>query len=180
MHRRVSRYQRSGVAWCTDEYRANAQEICKRLNQLRSTEIVSWLQYKQHAYMGVSMVGKAVAGEFLEHADEELEHADRLARRIQALGGVPVFDPDEIAQQADKMRVAPSQGATLKEMIEADLELERRQVQVYTAFIREIGDTDVVTRRLLEDILEATENHAAEMNDLLQPRAVADGGQRAG
>jgi bacterioferritin len=152
----------------TDEYLADPEQVCARLNELRSTEIVSYLQYKQHAYMAVSMVGQAVVGEFVEHANEELVHADRLARRIQALGGVPVFDPEEIARYVDKMKISPAMGSSLKEMVQEDLDLERRQVQVYTSFIREIGDTDVVTRRLLEDILEATEDHATEMHDLLQ------------
>ena len=155
----------------TDEYHADPEKVCERLNQLRSTELVSYLQYKQHAYMAVSLMGPGVATEFIEHSNEELEHADKLAKRIQALGGVPIFDPQEIARQITGLHVTPAQGATLEDMVREDLELERTQVKAYTAFIREIGDKDIVTRRLLEDILEATEDHAAEMYDLLQSRA---------
>ena len=155
----------------TDEYHADPEKVCERLNQLRSTELVSYLQYKQHAYMAVSLMGPGVADEFIEHSNEELEHADKLAKRIQALGGVPIFDPQEIARQITGLHVTPAQGATLEDMVREDLELERTQVKAYTAFIREVGDKDIVTRRLLEDILEATEDHAAEMYDLLQSRA---------
>ena len=155
----------------TDEYHADPEKVCERLNQLRSTELVSYLQYKQHAYMAVSLMGPGVADEFIEHSNEELEHADKLAKRIQALGGVPIFDPQEIARQITGLHVTPAQGATLEDMVREDLELERTQVKAYTSFIREIGEKDIVTRRLLEDILEATEDHAAEMYDLLQQRA---------
>ncbi len=156
----------------TDEYHADPSQICTKLNQLRSTEIASYLQYKQHAYMAVSMLGPSVASEFIEHSDEELEHADRLARRIQALGGVPIFDPEEIARCIERMRIRPQSGTTLEDMVREDLDLERTQVRVYSALVREVGDRDIVTRRLLEDILEATEEHAAEMYDLLQNQAV--------
>ncbi len=162
----------------TEEYKADPRQVCERLNQMRSTEIVSYLQYKQHAYMAVGLVGPAVAGEFVEHAGEEIEHADRLAERIQALNGVPIFDPGEISRWAEKMRVKPAEGSTLEEMVREDLELERTQVRAYTSLIREIGDRDITTRRLLEDILEATEKHAAEMWDLLQSTADTRSGRQ--
>src|SRR5437667_8062070 len=95
----------------TEEYRGDVQRMIRRLNQLRSTEICSYLQYKQHAYMAVSLVAPGVRDEFLEHANEELKHADMLAERIQQLGGVPVFDPAEIAQKASQSHVSVTQGA---------------------------------------------------------------------
>jgi bacterioferritin len=56
-------------------------------------------------------------------------------------------------------------------MVREDLELERAQVNAYTAFIREVGFKDPTTRRLLEDILKDTEHHAAELRDMLSSRA---------
>ncbi|MES4792258.1 MAG: bacterioferritin, partial [Chloroflexota bacterium] len=90
--------------------------------------------------------------------------------RIQQLGGVPVYDPAEIARMAEKEHVRASQGSTVQEMLLEDLEVERRQVKAYTEFIREVGDKDIVTRRLLERILEDTEHHAAELADILSCR----------
>jgi bacterioferritin len=155
----------------TEEYRADVEAVIRRLNQLRSTEICSYLQYKQHAYMAVSLVAPGVRDEFLEHADEELKHADMLAERIQQLGGVPVFDPAEIAQKASQAHVSVAQGATVEEMVREDLDVERAQVNAYMAYIREIGFDDPTTRRILEDILKDTEHHAAELRDLLSRRA---------
>jgi bacterioferritin len=155
----------------TEEYQADVQRVIQRLNELRSTEICSYLQYKQHAYMAVSLVGPGVREEFVEHANEELRHADMLAERIQQLGGVPIFDPAEIAREASRVHVSVSQGATLEAMVREDLELERAQVNAYMAFIREVGFKDPTTRRMLEDILKDTEHHAAEMRDLLSCRA---------
>lgn len=156
----------------TPAYRADVKKVIERLNQLRSTEIVSYLQYKQHAYMVVSLVGPGLKEEFLEHAGQELKHADMLGERIQQLGGVPIYDLCEIANRAAEQKVKAEQGATVEQMVMEDLEVERIQVERYTNLIREIGDSDPVTRRMLEDILAQTEEHAAELRDLLMHRTL--------
>ncbi len=67
----------------TSEYQANPQKMIDELNQLRATEITSYLQYKQHAYMAVSLMSPGLKTEFQSHANQELTHADILADRIQ-------------------------------------------------------------------------------------------------
>ncbi len=67
--------------------------------------------------------------------------------------------------------VAPEQSATLTEMVVEDLILERQQIEVYTALIREIGDQDLVTRHVLLGILAETEKHASELADYLKRTA---------
>jgi bacterioferritin len=155
----------------TSEYRADPQELIVELNRLRATEIASYLQYKQHSYMAVSLLAPGLKGDFETHATLELEHADVLAQRIQQLGGVPVFSPREIAAQAAQEGVQPEQGSTLTDMVTENLFLERRQVMAYTALIRQVGDTDPTTRRLLVDILAVTEQHASELADYLKRSA---------
>jgi bacterioferritin len=97
-----------------------------------------------------------------------LEHADTLANRIQQLGGVPLFDLQELGGKAASIGIHPEQGTTLIEMVSENLMLERRQVEAYSALIREIGDKDLVTRELLLDILQTTEQHASELADVLK------------
>jgi bacterioferritin len=155
----------------TREYKADAQRIVQALNRLRSTEIMSYLQYMQHQYMAVSLFSPSLKTEFQTHATQELDHADRLAERIQQLGGVPIYEPKEIAAKAANVGIVTEQGATLTEMVEEDLMLERQQIEVYTALIREIGDQDVVTRHVLIGILAETEKHASELADYLKRTA---------
>src|SRR3990170_7699127 len=40
----------------TGEYKADTQRVIQALNALRSTEIMSYLQYMQHQYMAVSLL----------------------------------------------------------------------------------------------------------------------------
>lgn len=81
--------------------------------------------------MAVSLLSPGLKSEFESHATQELEHADRLATRIQQLGGVPIFDLQEIAGKASDIRVHPKQGTTLREMVVENLQLERRQYELY-------------------------------------------------
>ncbi|HEU4685468.1 MAG TPA: ferritin-like domain-containing protein [Nitrospira sp.] len=152
----------------TKQYFARPEEVVQSLNRLRSTEITSYLQYKQHAYMAVSLFSPSLKPEFEAHAEHELAHADRLASRIQQLGGVPIFDLRELAGKAAAVGVHPEQGTTITEMVIENLLLERRQVEAYTALIRELGDKDLITREILLDILGETEQHASELSDFLK------------
>ncbi|MDJ0346766.1 ferritin-like domain-containing protein [Streptomyces sp. H10-C2] len=43
------------------------------------------------------LYSEPVAAEFLEHAQEEQIHADKLAQRIAQLGGEPDFDPETLS-----------------------------------------------------------------------------------
>ena len=81
----------------TDAYQADPQQVIAMLNQLRATEVTSYLQYKQHAYMAVSLFAPGLKNDFEAHATLELHHADLLAQRIQQLGGVPLYSPVDIA-----------------------------------------------------------------------------------
>jgi len=155
----------------TKEYKANSLQIVKELNRLRSTEITSYLQYKQHSYMAVSLLAPGLKKEFAAHAEQELQHADMLAERIQQLGGVPLYTLEEIAAKAAQAGVHPEQGPQLPDMVMENLLIERKQIEAYTALIREIGDKDLVTWQLLLSILEQTEQHASELADYLKRTA---------
>jgi bacterioferritin len=152
----------------TEAYQADPQQVIQTLNQLRATEVTSYLQYKQHAYMAVSLFAPGLKDDFEAHATLELQHADMLGQRIQQLGGVPLYSPVEIAAQAASVGVRPEQGPTLREMIMENLMLERQQVAAYTTIVRELGEGDPTTRRLLLEILADTERHASELADYLK------------
>jgi bacterioferritin len=121
--------------------------------------------------MAVSMLSPGLKSDFESHAATELQHADMLAERIQQLGGVPVYQPMEIASKAAEAGVRPHQGPTLTQMVIENLMLERQQVAAYTALIREVGDADPTTRHILMGILVDTEKHAAELSDYLKRTA---------
>ena len=147
------------------------------LNRLRATEVTSYLHYKQHASMAVSLFAPGLKNAFEAHALLELQHADLLAQRIQQLGGVPIYSPVAIAAQAASVGVRPEQGPTLREMIIENLMLERQQVAAYTTLVREIGERDPTTRRLLMEILRCKVPAASSRVAMLPRRGPDDGAE---
>src|SRR5947207_11594777 len=105
----------------TREYKADMEHVVRALNSLRSTEIMSYLQYMQHQYMAVSLLSPAMKTEFEAHATQELDHANRLADRVQQLGGVAMYDTKEMLSKSANVGVSPEQGVTLGEIVTYDL-----------------------------------------------------------
>ena len=149
----------------TEGYDADREEIIRLLNASLATELVCVLRYKRHYFMASGVKAQIAAAEFLEHATQEAEHADKLAERIVQLGGEPEFNPDLLSKNAHAQYVA---GNNLKEMVYEDLVAERIAVDSYREIIQYIGDKDPTTRRLFEEILAQEEEHADDMADILE------------
>lgn len=70
----------------TDDYGMNAKTAVKILNGALATELVCTLRYRQHSFVAKGINSEPIAREFLVHANEELAHADLIAKRIVQLG----------------------------------------------------------------------------------------------
>jgi bacterioferritin len=148
----------------TPAYRADPSQVIAVLNEVLATEIVCTLRYKNHYYMAQGIHGEAVAGEFLEHAREEEQHADLVAKRITELRGEPNLDPHGLATRA---HAEYRSCAKLDDMIREDLVAERIAVSTYSEIVRWLGDEDPTTRRMMEEILAKEEEHADDLARLL-------------
>ncbi len=148
----------------TSTYGLDKDKVVQILNEALATEIVCVLRYMHHYFMATGVHGKAAADEFKEHADEEREHADRLAERIQQLGGKPDFNPKSLLERSVSQYV---EGENLGDMIREDLIAERVVIDVYREMIKFFGEKDPTTRKLIEEILAAEEEHASDLSDLL-------------
>ncbi|MDH0746657.1 ferritin-like domain-containing protein [Pseudomonas sp. GD03842] len=148
----------------TEGYDADRETILRLLNESLATEWVCVLRYKRHYYMAKGVKAQVAADEFLEHANQEASHADKLAERIVQLGGEPELNPDLLSKNSHAQYVA---GNTLKEMVTEDLIAERIAIDSYREIIQYIGDKDPTTRRIFEEILAQEEEHADDMADIL-------------
>lgn len=149
----------------TEGYSADRETVLRLLNESLATELVCVLRYKRHYYMATGLKASVAATEFLEHAQQEAEHADLLAERIVQLGGEPEFNPDTLSKNSHAQYVA---GNSLKEMVYEDLVAERIAIDSYREIIQYIGEQDPTTRRIFETILAQEEEHADDMADILK------------
>ncbi|HSV69395.1 MAG TPA: ferritin-like domain-containing protein [Methylibium sp.] len=138
--------------------------VVRLLNAALATELVCALRYRRHHFTAHGLASPKIAEELLAHANEEMAHADRLARRIVQLGGQPDFSPKTLASRSH----APyDDSLDLKAMLTADLSAERVAVEIYGQLVALVGTTDPTTRRLLEDLLGEEQKHAEELEGWL-------------
>jgi bacterioferritin len=149
----------------TESYGADRETVVKLLNEALATELVCVLRYKRHYFMASGINAQSAAQEFLEHANEEQMHADRIAERIVQLRGEPNFSPDGLSSRSHAEYV---EGETLLDMIREDLVAERVAIDSYREMIQYLGDGDSTTRSMLEGILAVEEKHAEDMLSLIE------------
>jgi bacterioferritin len=135
------------------------------LNQVVATEMVCYLRYTQNAIVAQGIDREQVASMFTDHAAEELGHFQRVADRVNQLGGSPDMNPATLAERAQTDYATPSD-TDLQGMIRENLVAERIVIGAYAEIIRWLGTADPTSRRLIEDILKEEEDHADELNDL--------------
>ncbi|HEY1327135.1 MAG TPA: ferritin-like domain-containing protein [Casimicrobiaceae bacterium] len=149
----------------TESYGADRDTVVNVLNQALATEIVCVLRYKRHYFMAQGIDSEAVKDEFLQHAGEEQAHADQLSERIVQLGGEPDLNPDSLTARSHSQYV---EGTSLVDMIREDLVAERIAIDSYREIVEWLGTKDPTTRRIMEEILAKEEEHAEDLNSMLQ------------
>jgi bacterioferritin len=148
----------------TQGYQGDADQVCKVLNEALATELVCVLRYKAHYFAAQGINSEGVKAEFLQHANDEQNHADLLSERITQLNGTPNLNPEGLATRSHSEYATSDDLAT---MIKADLIAERIAIDTYGEIVRWLSDKDPTSRRLMETLLEKEEEHANDMHDLL-------------
>jgi bacterioferritin len=125
-------------------------DVIRALNAVLKNELTAINQYFLHSRMladwGLSRLAKTESDQSID----EMKHADKLAKRILLLGGLPNF------QDLGKLLI----GEHVKDVLGCDLKLEERSLPDLrngTALSERVGD--YVSRDLFVEILESEEEH---------------------
>ena len=134
----------------------------KKLNDMLNTaiarEIAVSIQYMWQHVMAKGINSAAVQNVFEETAIAEMKHAEKIAERLDYLGGVPTTKPDPIIV-----------GGTLNEMLTADKKAEEEAIKFYRQIIKMASDDgDTTTRLLFEETLAEEEEHHDTFSRLLE------------
>jgi bacterioferritin len=163
LRERARRNLSEGVV--TKTYGGDVKRTIEILQSVLATEIVCVLRYTMHAVTATGIASEGIKAEFAQHAKEEQAHMMAVAERIDQLGGSPNFNPEGLATRSASQY---AEGENLVDMIRENLIAERIAVDHYRELIRYFGDDDPSTRVMLEGILTVEEEHATDMQDLLQ------------
>ncbi|MGZ5201627.1 MAG: ferritin-like domain-containing protein [Telluria sp.] len=148
----------------TEGYQADREAVIAMLNDALATELLCVLRYKRHYYTVSGPNSAQMRAEFLEHAQQEQEHADRIAERIVQLNGSPNFNPATLTARS---HAEYDDSEDAQAMVRADLIAERVAIESYRQMIKAIGDKDPTTTDMLTEIMAVEEEHADDMRDLM-------------
>lgn len=145
----------------------DVSDLIRVLNEAYAEEWLAYYQYWIGAKLVTGQFKKGVEEEFLEHAKEELEHADMLANRILQLGGTPIINPDDFNKIAKCKYDSPLNEDTLS-LVTQNLNAERCAVGRYQGICEMCFGKDHETYRICEYILMQELEHEQEMEDFLR------------
>lgn len=97
------------------------EELIGILNEAITLEYTAAVQYNQHSMLLTGRDKLLFEDVFQHHAKESLGHAKMWGDRIVYLGGIPKGEVGSIKQSSD-----------VTELLEIDLEVEKRAVEIYT------------------------------------------------
>ncbi len=125
-------------------------KVIEWLNKALKGELTAINQYFLHSRLFEDWGLDRLAKKAYEESIEEMQHADKLIKRILFLGGLPNL------QDLDRLRI----GETPKETLECDLALEMDAIPMYRDAVEYCDQCrDYVSRDLFKAILEDEEGH---------------------
>lgn len=138
------------------------------LSHLNKAFADEWLAYYQY-WIGAKVVQgpmkENLITELIEHANDELRHADLVANRILQLGGTPILKPEDWYKHTN-CGYDPPEDVYVRVIIQQNISGEQCAIEVYKKLMDLTKDKDMVTYNLALQILEDEVDHEEDLQSL--------------
>lgn len=145
---------------------ANLPGLIIKLNQSLADEWLAYYQYYICAKLVTGPMRSEAIIELAEHAQEELDHANKLTDRIIQLGGTPLLTPDLWAQNAQCSYTA-HKNLTIYSVLQENIKGEQCAITWYSKLAESL-DGDRITQNLILDILADEIEHEDDLCKLVE------------
>jgi bacterioferritin len=129
--------------------------LIQLLNDVLASELIWLMRYRRNLLHWRAKPGLA---------SQDPTPADRLARRIVELGGVPDLDPDHLLS---KSRADYASSGPLADRIREDLQGERIVIGSYREVLAYLGAADPATKAVLAQNLRRERERATQLAQIL-------------
>jgi len=143
------------------------KKVIELLNKAFADEWLAYYQYWIGAQVVRGPMRDAVVAELLEHATDELRHAQMLSQRIIQLGGTPLLDPKMWDTYANCSYLTPSD-PFVKTILRQNIEGEQCAIDVYNDLLSTTLHKDVITYNMAYEILNDEVEHEDDLQALLE------------
>lgn len=134
------------------------KKLLEYINAAISRELQVSIQYMWQHVVSRGMRSPAIKAELKKIAVTEMKHAEKLAERLDFLGGNPTTVPEKITV-----------GLDLKKIMEINAKAEKDAIKLYKEAIDHCAKiNDSTTRRMFEEILAEEEEHLDFFQTMLE------------
>lgn len=145
----------------------DVDKLIEMLNKAYADEWFAYYSYWLGARVVRGPMKDAVAAELLQHATEELAHADLVANRIIQLGEKPITEPKKWYEWSG-CGYAPPDDEYVKVILDQNIKAERCAIDSYNNLMKKTRDKDMVTYNIALTILEQEVEHEEDLQSLLE------------
>jgi bacterioferritin len=145
----------------------DVNKLVELLNKAYADEWLAYYQYWVGAKVAKGPMRGAVVSELMEHAEEELKHAEMLTERMMQLGGTPIIKPEDWYKMTNCGYDAP-EDPSVEALVQQNIKGEQCAIGVYRNLIETIKDKDPVTYNIIVDILEDEVEHEEDLQAILE------------
>ncbi len=145
----------------------DVDHVIELLNRAFADEWLAYYQYWLGARVVSGPMKDAVITELMEHAADELRHAEMVSNRIIQLGGTPLTTPKLWFEKTNCGYDAP-EDPFVRAIIEQNIKGEQCAIDVYHSLLAETGMKDPVTYNMAVQILQDEVEHEEDLQSLLE------------
>ncbi len=143
----------------------DVNDLLETLNRAFADEWLAHYQYWLGAKLAKGPMKDAVIAELLQHAADELRHAEMLTTRIIQLGGTPITEPRKWHDVSTCGYDAPDD-PFVEKLLEQNIKGEQCAIDVYTKLLELTAHSDPVTYNIAVQILQDEVEHEEDLQSL--------------
>lgn len=145
----------------------DVSELINLLNKAFADEWLAHYQYWLGSKVARGPMKEAVIAELLQHAADELRHAEMLTTRIIQLGGTPITTPKMWFEMSNCGYDAPDD-PKVKTLLAQNIKGEQCAITTYKKLLEKTMSGDPVTYNMVLQILQDEVEHEEDLQSLLE------------
>jgi len=145
----------------------DVNRVLELLNKAFADEWLAYYQYWLGSKVIAGPMKDAITAELLQHAADELRHAEMVTLRIIQLGGTPLTTPQKWLEWTNCGYDAP-EDPFVRAILTQNIKGEQCAISVYNNMIQEVGMKDPVTYNMALQILQDEVEHEEDLQALLE------------
>jgi bacterioferritin len=142
-------------------------QLIKLLNKAFADEWLAYYQYWIGAKIAKGPMRDAVVAELIEHAADELRHAEMLILRILQLGGTPLLKPEDWYEMTNCGYETP-ENPSVNALLAQNIKGEQCAIGVYQKLLDITKDKDPITHQIAFEILRDEVEHEEDLQAIVE------------